>query len=108
MTTIPFPQLTNWTYTVHNPVIGLLHPFFALLGSGFLIIPISVIGGALWQQKKDIMLVTMYFTVSFTILGGSSGAVSLWGEYQPAIPLYMVLAAIGWTALIVQTIFMRY
>lgn len=107
MTTIPYPTLTNWTYTVHNPVVGLLQPFFAILGSGFLLIPISVIGGALWLQKKDPMAITLYFTTAFTILSGSSGAAYIWGSYQAAIPLYIVLTAIGWTALVIQTIFIR-
>jgi hypothetical protein len=107
MATIPYPNLTNWSYVAHNPVTGLLQSFFALLGSGFLLIPISVIGGALWLKNKDIMSVTLYFTGAFTILGGSSGAAAIWGNYQAAIPLYIVLAAIGWTALVIQTIFIR-
>ena len=95
----------NWS-DFSGPM-DLLSPFFALLGSGFLIIPISVIGGALWQQKKDITAVTLYFTAAFTFLAGSSGAGYLWGSYQPAIPLYIILAALGWTAMIVQTVFIR-
>ena len=107
MTTIPYPNLTNWTYVTQSPLTGLLQPFFWILGSGFLLIPISVIGGALWVQKKDMMAVTMYFTAAFTILGSTSGAASIWGNYQLMMPLYIVLAAIGWTALVIQTVFIR-
>lgn len=107
MATIPYPNLTNWSYTASHPVTGLLQPFFALFGSGFLIIPVSIICGALWLKNKDIMSVTLYFTAAFTILSGSSGAIAIWGNYQAAIPLYLVIAAIGWTALVIQTIFHR-
>jgi hypothetical protein len=107
MTTIPYPNLTNYTYVVHNPVTGLLQVFFDIFGSGFLIIPISIIGGALWLKNKDIMSVTLYFTAAFTILSGSSGAIAIWGNYQAAIPLYIIIAALGWTALVIQTIFIR-
>ena len=84
-----------------------LKPFTDLLGYGFFLIPITMIGAALWQQKKDPVAITLYFTASFTILSGTSGAAAIWGVNQPIIPLYLVLAAAGWTALIVQTIFLR-
>lgn len=84
-----------------------LSPFIDLLGYGFFLIPITAIGAALWQQKKDPVAVTMYFTIMFTLLSGGSGAVSIWGDYLPIMPLYIILSAIGWTALIVQTIFIK-
>lgn len=107
MATIPYPDLTNWSYIANSPVTGLLKVFFDIFGSGFLIIPISIIGGALWLQKKDAMAVTLYFTATFTILSSGSGAIFLWGSYQMALPLYIVIAAIGWTAMVIQTIFIR-
>lgn len=97
----------NWTNWTANPFMETLSPFTGLLGYGFFLIPISVIGAALWQQKKDLTAVTLYFTASFTILSAGTGAVSIWGDYLEILPLYIVLAAIGWTALIVQTIFIR-
>jgi hypothetical protein len=97
----------NWTQWINNPFMDTLSPFTTLLGYGFFLIPISVIGAALWQQKKDLTAVTLYFTASFTILAGGTGAVSIWGDYLEILPLYIVLAAIGWTALIVQTILIR-
>jgi hypothetical protein len=97
----------NWSQWYTNPFMGSLKIFTDMLGYGFFLIPITVIGAALWQQKKDPVAITLYFTASFTILAGTSGAATIWGQYQGIIPLYIVLAAIGWTALIVQTIFIR-
>jgi hypothetical protein len=97
----------NWTHWTSSPFMESLRPFTDLLGYGFFLIPISVIGAALWQQKKDLTAVTLYFTASFTILAGGTGAVSIFGDYLEILPLYIVLAAIGWTALIVQTVFIR-
>ena len=97
----------NWSQWYTNPFMNTLKPFTDLLGYGFFLIPITMIGAALWQQKKDPVAITLYFTASFTILSGTSGAAAIWGVNQPIIPLYLVLAAAGWTALIVQTIFLR-
>lgn len=97
----------NWTQWTTSPFMETLSPLTNLLGMGFFLIPITVIGAALWQQKKDPVAVTLYFTASLTLLAGGSGAISVWGDYLPIMPLYIILAAIGWTALIVQTIFIR-
>lgn len=99
--------LTNYTQWANNPIMETLRPFTDLVGMGFFLIPISFIGAALWQQKKDAVAVTMWFTIALTLLAGSSGAISIWGDYQSIIPLYIILAALGWTALIAQTVFIR-
>lgn len=91
----------NWTQFINQPMETALKVFIDMFGNGFYLIPISVIGVALWQQKQDPFIVTIYFCTSFSLL---SGATIMAGFFE-IVPLYIILTAIGFTVLIVQFIF---
>ena len=93
----------DWSQLPKNPFMALLKPFLDLLGNGFYLLPISVMGGALWLQKRDITIVMLYFTSAFIFLSGAD----IWAGYMPILPLYIFLAAAGLTSLIVQWLFIR-
>lgn len=75
----------------------------ALFGSMFWLIPISVIGGALWFQKRDPIMVTMYFIMTFAIFSSGNFFV---GNAEVAV-FYIVLMAAGITALIAGVFLMK-
>ena len=93
----------DWSQFTDSPFLGALKIFIDLLGNGFYLIRISGIGAALWQQKKDPFMVTMYFCTTFSLL--SSAAIM--AGYIEIAPLYIILTAVGFTALIVQFLFMK-
>lgn len=93
----------NWTQYIDSPFLSSLKVFLDLLGNGFYLIPVSVIGAVLYRQKKDVFMVTIYFCTTFSILDSAT----IFAGYTEIIPLYIILTAIGFTALIVQLLFKR-
>jgi len=93
----------NATELFNDPINYLLTVFTNLMGQGFLLIPVSVITGALWLQKKDPTMTSMFMIVSGALLSGGS----LWTGYSEMAILYTVFAGIGIGALILSLYFGR-
>lgn len=93
----------NGTDFINSPIMTCLKVFTDLLGNGFFIIPIAVIGGALYRQKKDPAMIAMYFISSFALLGGGALA----GGNAELGKIFLLLTGACLTAVIVSFIFLK-
>lgn len=93
----------NWSLLPSQPFETCLKIFTDLLGNGFFIIPIAVIGGALFRQKKDPTIVAMYFISSFALLG--AGAII--GGNPELGKIFLLLTAACLTAVITAFLFLK-
>ena len=93
----------NSTELLDDPITYLLTVFIDLLGDGFFLIPVSVIAGASFIQKKDPVLTSMFMITSGALLGGGS----LFTGYADMALLYTVFAGIGIGSLILSLYFGR-
>jgi len=93
----------NASRLVNDPINYLLKPFIDLTGDGFMLIPVSIIAGALWIQKKDPVIISMYMITSGALLGGGS----LFAGYAEMSLVYVIFAGIGIGSLILSLYFGR-
>ena len=93
----------NGSDFINSPIMTCLKVFTDLLGNGFFVIPIAVIGGALWRQKKDTSILAMYFISSFGLLGAGA----LVGGNAELGKIFLLLTGASLTAVIVSFIFLK-
>lgn len=98
-----FIGLFNASKLISDPILTLLDVFIVTMGEGFVLIPVTVIAGALYVQKKDPVMVSMYMIVSGALLGGGS----LFAGYGDMSMLYTVFAGLGLGTLILSLYFGR-
>lgn len=95
---LPF-MVFNSSELLSHPITYLVTVFTDLLGDGFFIIPVSVIAGALFVQKKyDPVPASMFMVISGALLGGGT----LFAGYGDMGILYIVFAGIGLASLIIS------
>jgi len=70
--------------------------FIRVLGQGWIIVPFSFIGAALFVKTRDTALLSIYLIM----IGAFIGAGSAWAGFLGAAVLFFVMAAIGIAALI--------
>ena len=89
------------TNIMNQPWVEMLKPFTDLLGNAFYLLIISVVGGALYLQKKDVELLALYF---ITMCSLASGANIFFG-YLDIVPLYVFIVGVGLAYLIINPLF---
>lgn len=93
----------NASELLDNPILYLASVFIALLGDGFFLIPVSVIAGALWIQKHDPVMISMFMITSGALLGGGS----LFAGFESMAVFYTVFAGLGIGSLIISLYYGR-
>lgn len=93
----------NGTELLNAPWETILSPFTDLLGSGFYIIPVSVMAAALFIKTRDIVSVGVLMILAGALLSGGG----LWtGYYQMSI-LYVIFTLIGVVSVVMGLLFRR-
>ena len=90
----------NVTELVNDPVNVTFSTFTDILGSGYYLIPILVIGGGLLLKTKDPVIFGVYLMSAGIFLGGANIFYYIMG----AVPLMIVLVAGGFTSLFIGII----
>ena len=85
----------NGSDIINQPYNTTFTPYIRLLGQGWIIIPFSFIGAALFVKTKDTALVSIYFI----LIGAFVGAGSAWAGFTGAALLFFIMAALGIAAL---------
>jgi hypothetical protein len=93
----------NGSDLINSPFATMLKVFTDLLGNGFFIIPVAVIGAALFRQKKDVAIVSIYFISTFALLGAGA----LIGGNATLGKMFLLLAGATLTAVIVSFMFLK-
>lgn len=91
----------NVSELVSNPVNETFSIFTNMLGNGYYLIPILVVGGGLLLKTKDPVIFGVYLTCAGIFLGGANMFYYIMG----AVPLMIVLIAGGLTSLFVGIIY---
>lgn len=99
---IPIIAAFNSTELLDSPITYLLTVFTDLLGDGFMLIPVSVIAGALFIQKNyDPVPMSLFMLTSGALLGGGS-LFAGWGEMSI---LYIIFSGVGLATLFLSIFF---
>ena len=101
---IPIIAAFNATRLLETPITYFLSVFTDLIGDGFMLIPVSVIAGALFIQKNyDPVPTALFMLTSGALLGGGT-LFTGWGE---AAILYIIFAGAGLATLFLSIFFKR-
>ena len=95
--------MANGTELLNSPWETILSPFTDLLGSGFYIIPISVIAAAIFMKTRDIVSVGVFMILAGSLLSGAG----IFQGYFGIVPLYIIIVALGITSVVIGLLFMR-
>ena len=90
----------NGSSLIDNPWTTIWSPFVDLFGSGFFLIPVSFIGGALFIKTRDPAILSIYM-VSTGVLLSAGG---LFAGYSDGALAYIIFTALGFGALIYSVI----
>ena len=94
----------NATRLLEQPITYLLTVFTDLMGDGFMIIPVSVIAGALFIQKNyDPVAPSLFMLTSCALLGSGS----LFAGYGEMAIVYILFSGIGLASLFISIYFKR-
>jgi hypothetical protein len=92
----------NSSRLLSEPITYLLSVFIDLLGTGFYLIPVSVIAGALFLQKNmDPVVPSMFMITTGALLGGGS----IYAGMGDAAVMYIIFCGIGIATLPVSIYF---
>ena len=90
----------NGTDFINSPIDTILSPFIDMFGTGFYLIPILVIGAALYMKTRDPAMVSLWLVGTGSILS----SVSLFTGYLELNYLFIILTALGFAGLVLSTI----
>lgn len=93
----------NGTDLLDAPWETILSPFTDLLGSGFYIIPVSVMAAALFIKTRDIVTVGAFMILAGALLSGGG----LWTGYYGMSILYVIFTLIGLVSVVMGLLFRR-
>ena len=93
----------NASELLSDPIAYSLTVFIDLLGTGFYLIPVSVIAGALFLQKRDPAIVSLYMITSGALLGTGS----IFAGYGQMAMFYIFFAAVGIGSLFMSLYYKR-
>lgn len=93
----------NGSDLINAPIETIFKTFTDLFGTGFYLIPISVIGAALWYQKKDLSMVGIYLITTTALLGGGN----FFAGNMDIVPLYIIVAGIGFGLLVLDALWKK-
>lgn len=93
----------NGTELLDAPLETILSPFTDLLGSGFYLIPISILCAAIFLKTRDIVTVGVVMILSGALLSGGG----IWTGYMEIVPLYIIFVGLGITSVVMGVVFMR-
>ena len=93
----------NGTEFVNSPIDTILSPFIDMFGTGFYLIPILVLAGALYMKTRDPAMVSLWILGCGSILS----TVSLFTGYIELNYIFIILTALGFVGLVLSTIMPR-
>ena len=88
---MPVSDFLNASDLINQPWTTIFSCFVDLLGTPFYLIPVSVIGAAIYIKQRNLAVVSMYLLASVALL--SSGSIFV-GKTE-MILVYIVLIALG-------------
>lgn len=86
----------NGSELINQPWNTTFSPYISLLGQGWLLIPVSFIGAAIFMRTRDPVILSMYMILT----GGLLSAGGLFSGFAPALPAYVVFTALGIAVLV--------
>ena len=81
----------NGSELIDQPWDTIFSPFTDLLGSGFYLIPIAIIGAALYVKTRNAIMVSVFIWVSGMILVSGS----IFAEWPEAAYVFLIFTAMG-------------
>ena len=93
----------NATQLLEKPFETVFSPFTNLLGTGFYLIPLTMICVALYVNTRDVVVVSAFMVASGSLLAGG-GIFTGYGEMAFA---YMMFAALGIVGIVLSVFFER-
>lgn len=81
----------NGSDLINQPWNTTFFPFIRLLGQGWVIVPLSFIGAALFMKTKDTALLSIYLIM----VGAMLGVASAWAGWTGAALLFFIMAGLG-------------
>ena len=95
----PFTLLViNGSDLINQPWNTTFSPYIALFGQGWLLIPVSFIGAALFMKTRDAIATSVYMILTGALL--AAGSATLFSSFPQAVIPYILFTAIGIAALI--------
>ena len=85
----------NGSDLINQPWNTTFSPYINLFGQGWIIIPFAFIGAALFVKTRDTALTAVYMLV----IGGFMTAGTAWAGWMSAASLFIIMAAMGFAAL---------
>ena len=83
----------NGSDLVYQPWNTTFSPYIALFGQGWILIPVSFIGGGLFMKTRDPLILSAYMIVSGVCLSGVT--YSMFDAFPAAVIPYVLFVVIG-------------
>ena len=93
----------NGSELIDQPWDTIFSPFTDLLGSGFYLIPIAIIGAALYVKTREPIVISSYMLGVGSILTG----VGLFAGFPDMVDVFGVMTVLGIVGLIASIFFMK-
>jgi len=85
--------MINGSDLINQPWNTTFSPYIHLFGQGWLLIPVSFIGAALFMKTRDPIMLSVYMIVTGVFL--SSASLTIFDTFPAAIFPYLIFTVIG-------------